>query len=945
MDKDKYEIVFINDYATALLTAAFDAVSAYENLSAKRLDAAEVMARYQTKPSKRTCFVFCRFEGECFEHLRSLGAAIYGPQIILHYIRENQPLPRVSHPLYSTALMRAVATVTSVTGSEREYLLSSIQMLHGQASRDLFDGINVVITPKVGSKKYLVGCSRGVNMLLPSWITEAWRLSAIQDPIDMMLPSFTERFRVPIFAQLVICVSGLSAEERKEVSDLVVKHGGRYSGMMKVGETTHLIIKHPSGLKYAHAKKWKIQIVNVNWLTESVSKGYALDEADYRVPETQENSSTPTCENNRRSFSFDNLSMISHASGTTTRIDETRVDARSAASFLHRSSSVPTERLVLSDCLIQLIECSREEYSKYSALVKELGGRLCTNLQDRVTEPLTHAVVGSMTSNVNAATMEKEVAYVRGSWLLACHEAKRRVPEEEHLIKPVEPNEAEQITVTDDIGTDDKTKRTMDTEDLQLINQYFGAGGLADIDDFNRENTLKPTASKVIKQSSHDASMVQTLCESRASDLDSTIAFRTGCFSGFSFFFHEEIPESDKLEISEAVRNVGGQAIENPHTANFIVTPFFIRCEPKMSPNAKLVTTSWVEHCIAASTICWDDLISEKAFTPLVRSGPLPLDGCVISLSGFVGRDRILLTRYSRALGAIVQDCFLCKAAPSRNLAASTHLVAAKLEGRKCPAAKQWGLPVVNRNWLYACAFQWKLTDTEAYPVGDTTTIPKLHSSETPAHPSLPKDHRLTEIQQNTQPRILSITDETKLASPAKVLTPINHAPILSKPSADTLCTPDWVQNRTDHTPDMNNSLRDSFGQPCRPSPPLSEQVARCLKKAVVRTAALPKRRLDLSGKSWYLWSFLIITLNGTHDRNSPYDFGWFSVLTVCHLFIYFDYPANSRLARDKYCCFRNLVTISSFFFISLDVVGFTVKILLLSRYSTGLYYELYRYI
>ncbi|TPP62055.1 hypothetical protein FGIG_11559 [Fasciola gigantica] len=849
MDKDKYEIVFINDYATALLTAAFDAVSAYENLSAKRLDAAEVMMRYSTRPSKRTCFVFCRFEGECFEHLRSLGAAIYGPQIILHYIRENQPLPRVHHPLYSTALMRAVATVTSVTGSEREYLLSSIQMLHGQASRDLFDGINVVITPKVGSKKYLVGSSRGVNMLLPSWITEAWKLSAIQDPIDMMLPTFTERFRVPIFAQLVICVSGLSAEERKEVSDLVVKHGGRYSGMMKVGETTHLIIKHPSGLKYAHAKKWKIQIVSVNWLTDSVSKGYALDEVDYRVSESIENSSTPTCENNRRSFSFDNMSMISHTTGTTTRIDESRVDARSAESFLHRSSTAPAERPILSDCLIQLIECNREEHFKYASLVKELGGRLCTDLQDRVTEPLTHAVVGSLNASGNVTTMEKEVAYVRGSWLISCHETHRRVPESEHLVKSVEPVEAEEPTMTDGLDSDDKTKRTMDTEDLQLINQYFGAGGLADVDDFNRENTVQQNASKVETRSSHGVPETHTLCEPHASGLNSTVAVRTGCFSGFSFFLHEEIPASDKLGVLEVVRDAGGQITEAIHAANFLVTPFFIRSNPKMSQNTKMVTVSWIDHCIAASTICWDDLIGEKAFMPLVRSGPLPLDGCVISLSGFVGYDRVLLTRYSRALGAIVQDYFLCKAVPSRNLAASTHLVAAKLEGRKCPAAKQWGLPVVNRNWLYACADQWKLADTGAYPVEDPSIISKPNFTEKSAPSDPPKDRRLTEIQQNVQPQIMRSTNETKATPPTKVRTPVNLGSAPSKSATDALCTPDWVQNHSDHTIDINNSLRDSFGQPCRPSPPLSEQVARCLKKAVVRTAALPKRKLDLSGK------------------------------------------------------------------------------------------------
>ncbi|KAF8565430.1 hypothetical protein P879_06977 [Paragonimus westermani] len=833
MNEDKYEIVFVNDCATPLLSAAFDAVSSYENLSILRLDALEVLNRYTVRSLKRTSFVFCRFEGECFERLRSMGASIYGPQIILHYVRENKPLPKISYPLYSTALIGAVATVTSVTGSEREYLLSSIQALHGQASRDLFDGVNVVIAPKVGSKKYLVGASRGLHILLPSWIKEAWRLSAIQDPIDMMLPTYIERFRVPILSQLVICVSGLSAEERKEVSDLVLKHGGRYSGMMKVGETTHLIIKQAVGLKYSHAKKWKIQIVSVRWLIDSVNKGYAVNEEDYRVPEGKDHSSTPTCEANKVSLSFDNISVISHVSGTTTRVDETRNDYLHAESVLLPTTNNTTAS-VLSNCLISLTDCTKDEVSLYSKLIEDLGGQLCAKLQDQVSEALTHVIVGSA-NPTSKPTLEPDILYVKGSWLVASRDAGRRVPECDHFF-----SEADDSTL--DIKSDAEVgdfKPVMDTEDLKLINQYFGSGGLADVDDFANGVSDVTKADK----RSHSLSVTSTNADLTVKPYASPAG--PGIFRGYTFFLHDALPKATMEEIDRKIILSGGDVSVALPDVDFVVAPFFVNDLPELPSSCKLVTPHWVDRCVSECGIFFDDLATEKAFIPIVRSGTPPLTGCVISLSGFIGKDRTLLTAYAQALGAIVQECFLRKPVPSRNLAASTHLIAAKPDGRKWPAAQLWGLPAVTRSWLYACAERWTKVEESRYPV-QTYSETKDENSGTVNYRGTPStvsstNEALLEIQldntriQNEEcaerPLATSVTEQQKLAPNSLV---------------DALRTPDWVCNNQLST-DLANTSRDSLGKIHKPSPPLSEQVARCLKKAVCRTAALPKRRLDLS--------------------------------------------------------------------------------------------------
>ncbi|CAH8842529.1 unnamed protein product [Trichobilharzia szidati] len=833
------EVIFVTDPASILLNAAYEAVSGYENINPKRIGSCEVTKLYPCKPSKDVCFVLARFEGKCYEHLRSLGVSIYGPQVILHYVRENKALPNLPYPLFSTALMNATATVTSVTGVQRKQIFDSIQMLHGTVSRDLTDNVNVVVTAKVGSKKYLVGASRNLHILLPDWISEAWRLSEIQDPIDMMLPIYTEKFRVPIFSQLVICVSGLSVEERKEVADLVTKHGGSYSGVMKIGETTHLITQQASGTKYVHAKKWKIQIINIQWLIDSVSRGYALDEEEYRVDQSNAKSSTPASNTSQNSISFRNISAISYIGDVHTKVDETKTE------FSHRESvqvsNAKNNLHILSGCVIMLSDCSKDEVQSYSLVIKELGGKLCTDLHDQVTENLTHVIVGDV-SSFNFKSKEKDVMYVRGEWLLACQSSGLRLPEDNYLIK-----DADTDCQKMEDNLDNATMTNMDATDLQLINQYFADGGFAEADDFQNDFDETKQLTKGINEKSTQRENINDAKQTDVTEVPQI----SGCFSRLSFSFHEELSSEDVSKYSSVITASGGSISRGEQYADFMVTPFFVLVLPVVPKSCQFVTTAWISHCVHEKSLCIQDISREYAFKPLIRKpDPPPLSGCVISLSGFVGNDRNLLTSYAQALGAIVQECFLRKSVVSRNLSASTHLVAAKPDGRKWPAAKQWGLPAVNRMWLYKCAEMWSLVDESKFLVSDATdTSDGSNSKDTAVNsktvgpPDIMPDRKsLKEIQFNN-PTNSESNDSLRKSMNGKPNESFECNLALSN-LAETMQTPDWVRNANgSHMPNSSHDLSSSY----RPSPPLSVQVSRCLKNAVRETSALPKRKLELS--------------------------------------------------------------------------------------------------
>ncbi|CAH8530359.1 unnamed protein product [Heterobilharzia americana] len=799
--------------------------------------------------------------------------------------------------------MNTTATVTSVTGAQRKQIFDSIQMLHGTVSRDLTDSVNVVITAKVGSKKYLVGASRNLHILLPDWITEAWRLSEVQDPIDMMLPIYTEKYRVPIFSQLVICVSGLSVEERKEVSDLVSKHGGSYSGIMKVGETTHLITHQASGTKYVHAKKWKIQIINIQWLIDSVNKGYALDEKDYRVDQQNAKSSTPTSNISQNNFSFENISAISYAGSISTRIDETRTDLSYKENV--QLGNAQADFSILRGCVIMLSDCNKDEIQLYSLVVRQLGGKLCTELHDQVTETLTHVIVGNA-STFNCKSKEKDVIYVRGSWLLACRDSGVRTPEDDYLIcdtdedfQKVE-NDAVNVTVTN-----------VDAADLQLINQYFAEGGLAEVDEF--QNDVNQSKGPI---HGFDEAATQHVTVNGVKHVETLeVPQASGCFSNLSFSFHSELSNVDVSKYSDLIETAGGTIFHNEQRTDFLVTPFFVFKLPEVTNSCEFVTVAWILHCVHEKSLCIQDIIRENAFRPIIRkSNPPPLSGCVISLSGFVGKDRSLLTSYAEALGAIVQECFLRKSVASRNLSASTHLVAAKPDGRKWPAAQQWGLPAVSRLWLYKCAETWCLVDESKFPVCDVAdnsegaTNKDLNINSTIINPlGIPVDRKfLKEIQVDECTEL-----EGNISSRKSINGKTNESlecNLALSNLADTMKTPDWVQNVSGIHISKLNISNNSSSYSYRPSPPLSVQVSRCLKNAVRETSALPKRKLKLSddeGDELCLQGVVIcvakhlssrqVELNGI-VRKLGGDYKWTYNSQVCTHMI-------SETSPDEICC------------------------------------------
>ncbi|BBG95036.1 hypothetical protein Prudu_003475 [Prunus dulcis] len=131
------------------------------------------------------------------------------------------------------------------------------------------------------------GCSRlsvGLSSPLPSF--KALQPFAPASPASSSIGSEPVVRSGAPFAGLVICVTGLSKEARKQVKEATERLGGQYSPHLHP-QCTHLVCNSFGGRKFEHALKHGLKnglsIVTIGWFVDSVRKNVRLSESLYSI--------------------------------------------------------------------------------------------------------------------------------------------------------------------------------------------------------------------------------------------------------------------------------------------------------------------------------------------------------------------------------------------------------------------------------------------------------------------------------------------------------------------------------------------------------------------------------------------------------------------------------------------------------------------------------------
>ena len=108
------------------------------------------------------------------------------------------------------------------------------------------------------------------------------------------------------------------------------------------------------------------------------------------------------------------------------------------------------------------------------------------------------------------------------------------------------------------------------------------------------------------------------------------------------------------------------------------------------------------KKCIELNKIIYE-MNEDIFYQPIPRyNDDKPLQGCVITISGYNNNEKEMIGNFCKLLGAVLQNSLSLKEQPS-GLKANTHLISKLASGPKYSAAKSWRIPILSPEWLVDC--------------------------------------------------------------------------------------------------------------------------------------------------------------------------------------------------------------------------------------------------
>ncbi|XP_045077112.1 DNA topoisomerase 2-binding protein 1-A-like isoform X1 [Coregonus clupeaformis] len=771
-DGDGFVVKFVevNGQKTDLAVKAYEAIMALQSENyLKNIDEETAL---QMDHNDKSLFVFSTFSTLAFHHCTKLGCRVVSPLVVLFCLQQQRCVPKAEQPVYNMAMADVTISCTSLDKEARADVMDLVQLMGGRVYRDLNVSVTHLIAGEVGSKKYLVAASLGKPILLPTWVKTCWEKS--QDSLFRYTDLPIEDYLCPVLRGCTVCVTGLSTVERKKVQRLCQQHGASYTGQLKMNECTHLIVSEPSGQKYECAQKWNVFCVSLNWLFDSIEKGFCQDESRYTVERGAQKASKPhtstptgTSKKKEEGASLLGLSHISVTSSMTvndtalTNATVSRLDTPDPIDVLDITVG-PADDL-LDGCKLYLCGLPGMRLEKLRRLVNMAGG-LHFN---QPSEELTHVVMGETDQDTKTflakATHRPHVVTVQ--WLLDSfsrgsllsegdyHHPACLPPAPSTVAMPAPRTSASRPSSTSSaapLAPEPATPRHRKAEE-DMLSQYM--------DDDQTVVEMPPPAdsSRHRRQSSaapepwvSAPDQASTAAEGGAG-ADSTLqeAGEAGLFAGKRFLLVGFGAEAEAQLSVLVTENCGKVLVGRTRAvADYAVVPL-LGCEVEATVD-EVVTDTWLAMCVEQQ--CVLELGSHLLFSPVsVMEGRSPLSDCVLSVSQFTGAERESLVELAKHLGASVQDYFVRMANQRKAMLASTHLVLQSPEGTKYQAAQKWGLPAVTLRWVLESARTGRKAEEGRYLV-DLPCSPEreeesfVGGSQKPCMPPPPARNKSPEI-------------------------------------------------------------------------------------------------------------------------------------------------------------------------------------------------------
>nr|OQO23490.1 hypothetical protein B0A51_08930 [Rachicladosporium sp. CCFEE 5018] len=187
-------------------------------------------------------------------------------------------------------LQHVVLCSTSLSQDDRTRLAKLATEMGAAHRLDLTGDVTHLLVGDINTSKYKYVAKQrpDIKVLHPDWVMAILQIWTAGTDVDVA--GLDKKFQLPALSGLKISVTGfIDTDERLAIAEMVKNNGAEYHGDM-TKQVTHLIVAKPEGAKYAAAKAWGVATVSAKWLSDSLTRGMALDPGLYdpTMPEAEQ---------------------------------------------------------------------------------------------------------------------------------------------------------------------------------------------------------------------------------------------------------------------------------------------------------------------------------------------------------------------------------------------------------------------------------------------------------------------------------------------------------------------------------------------------------------------------------------------------------------------------------------------------------------------------------
>ncbi|XP_029606891.1 protein ECT2 isoform X2 [Salmo trutta] len=226
-----------------------------------------------------TVFVLTDFASPDYIYLYKHDNRIVGPPVVLHCAGREEPLPFSSRPLYSTTMLNLSLCFTGFRNKEEvKNLVNLVHHMGGTIRKDFSTKVTHLIAYSTHGEKYKLAVCMGTPILTPTWIHKAWEHR--DDVFHAGDEEFRTEFKVPPFQDCVLSFLGFSDEDKTNMEERTIKHGGSH---LEVGDQkcTHMVVEENSVKELPFVPSKRLYVVKQEWFWGTIQMDARAGESIY----------------------------------------------------------------------------------------------------------------------------------------------------------------------------------------------------------------------------------------------------------------------------------------------------------------------------------------------------------------------------------------------------------------------------------------------------------------------------------------------------------------------------------------------------------------------------------------------------------------------------------------------------------------------------------------